>query len=238
MTQLQEIKGFLDELLQAAQYDDVVPYFALGRSHLNGVETLRIERLGLALHPTGRLYPWARENAVDALWLHRPWGVEVSSLPEIPVLAYHLAFDESLTLGYNPYLADALRLTDLQEFGYKEGRPIGMIGQVAAASFLEMQEQVQGIFGGTERARPVERQVKRVAVVGAMNKRLVREATEEGCALYLTGQWREHAEQAVAACDMGVITVGHERSEVWGLRLLARLLAAQFPSLETLILEP
>ncbi|HEX8361849.1 MAG TPA: hypothetical protein VF613_17150, partial [Longimicrobium sp.] len=52
-----------------------------------------VRRLGLALEPP------ARVESLDALFLHRPWGMRDV---RIGVLASHLPFDERLTIGFNP----------------------------------------------------------------------------------------------------------------------------------------
>ena len=57
-----------------------------------------------------------------------------------------------------------------------------------------------------------------------MNDRLVRAAHAAGAGVYVTGQWREPARKAVLETGLGVVCVGHRRSEEWGLRTLARLL--------------
>ena len=64
------------------------------------------------------------------------------------------------------------------------------------------------------------------AVVGAMNDALVREAHARGAGLYATGQWRQPARAAVRATGLGVVVIGHRRSEQWGLHALCRLLLA------------
>ena len=55
---------------------------------------------------------WTETQRLDALFLHRPFKLEVSTLPDdMGVLASHLPFEERLALGYNPRLADALGMT-------------------------------------------------------------------------------------------------------------------------------
>lgn len=39
-----------------------------------------------------------------------------------------LVFDERLTVGFNPYLAEALNLGGLELLGEKQGRILGMVG--------------------------------------------------------------------------------------------------------------
>ena len=197
-----------------------------------------VKRLGLALEPTPELYDWLEEADPDGLFLHRPWQLDVSRLGvDTGVLAYHLPFDDRLTLGYNPRLAAALSLRDVEELGYRDGRRIGMVGGVEETSFAAASAQVAEVFGGLERAHPGGGPVTRVAVVGAMNEKLLLEARDRGVGLYVTGQWRPHAEKAVLETGMGVVTVGHARSEVWGLGALAHLLSERFAGLETFVLS-
>ena len=60
----------------------------------------RVQRLGLALEPDAVPPAWlcGESGAMDALLLHRPWGVDDLSLPEgAGVLACHRPFDAALT---------------------------------------------------------------------------------------------------------------------------------------------
>lgn len=198
-----------------------------------------VARLGLALEPAPGLGRLCEQHALDALLLHRPWRLDPDALPpSTGVLAYHLSFDERMTLGYAPRLADGLGLRALEPIGYKEGRPIGMIGETALPSFSAALESAEAMFGGVERARPPGvpgAPPRRAAVVGAMTPELIREAAARGAGVYLTGAWRERARRAVEASGLGIIAVGHDRGERWGLRALAHLLAERFHDLETFV---
>lgn len=202
-----------------------------------------IKRLGLALEPSPTLIDWTLENQIDALWLHRPWKLDVNSLPaDVGVVSHHLPFDETLTMGYNLALAKQLNaLNRPTPFAYKPhlaesdqpplpARPIGMFIDVAPQEFDHWLEIIKAMFDGYDRAeagfgtggwQPTS---YRIAVVGAMNDALIREATEHGANLYLTGAYRKPGQQAVDETGIAVIAVGHRRSEEWGLRALADLL--------------
>ena len=78
-------------------------------------------------------------------------------------------------------------------------------------------------------------EVKRVAVVGAMTDALVREAASRGADLYVTGQFRQPARNAVIETGINVIVVGHRRSELWGLRALAGVVRERWFRLEVII---
>ncbi|KAB8318133.1 NGG1p interacting factor NIF3 [Tolypothrix campylonemoides VB511288] len=200
--------------------------------------TRPVKRLGLLLEPSAQLHKWVRTQNLDALFLHRPWKLEPEQLaPDIGVISYHLPFDERLTFSFNPRLAEILGMSGLQVLGEKDARAIGMIGQVPTQSFAHLCNCVNQIFGGYEQIRPAEpAEVTRIAVVGAMTHLLVREAATRGASVYITGQLRQPAEQAVQETKIGAIAVGHRRGEVWGLRALAGVLRERWSSLEVVVL--
>ncbi|GAB3893475.1 Nif3-like dinuclear metal center hexameric protein [Larkinella knui] len=196
-----------------------------------------VQRVGLALEPWPGLPQWLVTHRIDTLWLHRPWRLDLSFLPpNTAVLYHHLPFDEHLTLGYNRWLAEALNLAGkpkprLEVIGYKQmpgypDRPIGMLGPASELDFRGWCHRVVVQFGGYEEALPgTQTRPGHLAVVGAMNTELIREASARGAGLYLTGQYRKSAQKAVEETGIGVIAIGHRRSEEWGLRKLAQLVA-------------
>ena len=158
--------------------------------------------------------------------LHRAAHLEAGALgANVGVLGYHLPLDEKLMLGWNLRLSDVLGLTAPEVLGWKQGRPLGMIGNVPSRSVAEFYRLVFAVFGGREESRTCERnEVTRIAVVGAMTEALVHEASERGADVYITGQLRQPGRVAMLDTGIGVIAVGHKRSEAWGLRALAHVL--------------
>lgn len=232
MVYLRELAGFLDRFFAVERYD----------GDQGGVYRLSdrpVRRLGLALEPGPYLPTLAKRYQLDAVFLHRPWKLEPWHLPaDVGVLAYHLAFDERLTLGYNPRLAHVLGLTDIAVFGEKSGRPLGMIGAVPPTGFAAIERVARQCWGGLEEARSCNGVVERLVVVGAMTDVLVREAAERGVQVYITGQLRQPARSAVIETGIGVLVVGHQRSEEWGLRALGDVLHEQWPALQVVPLMP
>ena len=227
MPYLHEVASFLDACLGVQDYPE----------ERNGVlaDTAKpLRRIGLALEPDASLRHWVQRFGLDALILHRAWRLDLGLLPPgIGLLAYHLPFDEHLTLGWNPLLAGVLGLTDLEVLGTKQGRPIGMIGRVEDADFVVLRGRIERELGGVEEVvLPRKETVARIAVMGAMTEALVREAAARGAAVYVTGQLRVPARQAVEETGIGVIATGHRRSEEWGLRMLADVLRSRWPDLE------
>ena len=234
MPYLDDLADYLDGVLDVRRYD-------LGDDPRGVYRTSEapVRRVGLALEGSADVAAWARQTALDALLLHRPWKLDAGALPpDVGVLAYHLAFDERLTLGYNPWLAQTLGLRELEVLGRKGGRPLGMIGRVAPAPFALWVRRLMDVFGGLDAVHaPARPAVTSVAVVGAMDGRLVEDAHGAGAQLYLTGQYRTSAQEAVARTGIGVVAAGHGRSERWGLRALAALVRMRFAGLDVAVWE-
>ena len=232
MPTLRQIAAHLDGQLHVGRYPD----------ERNGALTtadVPVERLGLALDPRDVLPVLATER-LDAVLLHRSWGYERLPLPpSLGVLAYHMPFDDHLTLGYNTRLAAVLGMTSLEPLGQRGERVLGMLGDVAARPMTALQDALVQHFGALEAMVPPRQPiVRRIGVVGAMTAELVEEASRRGADLYLTGQLRVPARRVVAETGIGVVAVGHARSEQWGLRSLRDLLVEAWPALDVVVCAP
>ena len=227
----------LDELTQFLNQYFAVHRFGDDQGGVYRHSARPIRRIGLALEPWAELNQWANDRQLDALFLHRPWKLEPEQLePDIGVVSYHLAFDERLTLGFNSRLAEVLGMEAIEVLGEKQGRPIGMIGKILPQSFASYRIYIDEVFGGQDKAYPgCCESVSQVAVVGAMTDELVREAASRGADVYITGQLRQPAEEAVLDTGIGVIAVGHRRCEEWGLRALAGVMRERWFGLEVIL---
>ena len=230
MPHLDELGAFLADLLGAAGHADDVAVVYRASDHL-------VTRLGLALEPWPGLGQWAQAERLDALFLHRPWTLDPHMLPAgVGVVASHRAFDERLALGFNRDLAAALDLSELDVFGTRDGRPIGMLGTIPLQFFAAFAGRLQTVFGGLDDVRHGRHdRASRVAVVGAMTDRLVREAADLRADVYVTGQRRRPADAAVLATGINVAVVGHRRGEAWGLHRLARHVQERWPRLHVVL---
>jgi putative NIF3 family GTP cyclohydrolase 1 type 2 len=227
----------LDEIAEFLNHYFAVHRFGDDQGGIYRHSTRPIHRIGLALEPWTQLNQWVSNRQLDALFLHRPWKLEPEQLePDVGVVSYHLAFDERLTLGFNPRLAEALGMSAIEVLGKKEGRPIGMIGEILPQSFARYCSYINEVFGGQDKANPGNcDKVLRVAVVGAMTEALVREAVSRGADVYITGQLRQPAEATVLETGISVIGVGHRRCEEWGLRALAGVMRERWFELEVIL---
>ncbi len=228
---LDELAQFLDRFFSVHRYSQA----ERGGVYLPSTRPLR--RLGVALEPWAQLPQWVEQQRLDALFLHRPWKLQPGQLTQdIGVVSYHLPFDERLTLSFNLRLAEVLAMSALCVLGEKQGRAIGMIGDIPTQSFTNYCIYVDEVFAGLEEVRVgVHTELTRVAVVGAMTDALVREAAARDAQLYITGQLRQPACFAVRETGIGAIAVGHRRSEEWGLRAIAGVLRERWSRLEVVL---
>lgn len=226
MIYLDDITRFLSDFMAANRFTD----------DQNGVyipSEKAVSRFGLSLEPWTEIASWAQQERLDGLFLHRPWQLQNI---DIGVVAYHLAFDESLTLGFNSRLATVLGMSNLEVLGEKKGRAIGMLGDVESCSFDKYCDRTLQVFQGCDLVIPgTTGDISRVAVVGAMNDLLVREAKDRGASIYMTGQFRQSAKLALAETGINCLAIGHRRSEEWGLRALSGLLRDRFSQLEVIL---
>ena len=192
-----------------------------------------VRRLGLALEAGRAPYPWA--ETVDAVLLHRPFGLWPARLPDgLGVLAVHRVLDDRFALGPNGRAAEALGAAADAEPLFRDGRDVGRVGRWAPVPLAEAERRVRSEWGGTEAAvGEGPREVGAVAFVGAMTAGLVEAAAERGVGLYVTGQLRKPGVAAVERHGVRVLAVGQDRSEAWGLRQIGALVRAAFPAVET-----
>lgn len=198
-----------------------------------------VRRLGLRLEAGRAPYAWA--DGLDAVLLHRPFGLWPARLPDgLGVLAYHRALDERFAVGHNPALARDLGLEPEGEPLRRGGKIVGLVGALPAPlAAADVLGRVADVLGGVEETAGAEAaalsgaaDVSRVALVGAMTEALVAEAAERGVGVYVTGQVRRPGVAPAEAAGVLVAAVGQERAERWGLRHLGRLVAARWPDVE------
>ncbi|GGM12906.1 Nif3-like dinuclear metal center hexameric protein [Deinococcus aerophilus] len=204
-----------------AEFGEAQPLKRGGRS--------AVERLALALEPDD--LPPALE--ADALFLHRSRRLG-EGWPGLGVLGVHDGFDLALTTGPNRRLARVLDWRDVREVVWR-GELKGLVAAPPQTSWDAVRAALHAELGGEDSSWPPNPgpQPLRVALMNAMNPELIEHVADLGVGVYLTGQLRPSASVAAQARGLGVVALGHRRTEIWGLRQLAHELQTQFPGLHT-----
>ena len=229
---LAQIAAYLDRVLGSAR-------FPSDQASIYHRSTSPVVRIGLALEPWPGIEHWIQQQRLDALFLHRPWKLDKKRLPEhLGVLASHLPFDATLTFGFNPRLAQALSITRPTPFAPKDSIPQGMHGTIESAAVDDVLAMLTEIFGKAPTVQEIFGEtVEHIAVVGAMNDALIRDAAAKGVNLYITGQFRPSAAAAMRETEMTVVEIGHAEGERWGLRALASLLRERWAHLDVVLAQ-
>lgn len=191
-----------------------------------------VTRLALALEPAD--VPDVL-NA-DALFLHRSRHAG-DRWPGLGLLGAHDGFDRHLTTGPNVRLARRLSWQDLTEITWA-GRVVGLSARPPQRTWEGLRDALHAELGGEEASIPPGLPgLPYVALMNAMTPALIAQAAGLGVTAYLTGQLRPSAVPAARQHGMGIVALGHRRTELWGLRALARELRAAFPGLQTAVFE-
>ncbi|KAH9863412.1 hypothetical protein IAQ61_009690 [Plenodomus lingam] len=183
-------------------------------------------------------------------FLHRPFELDHRNVRGgTLVLSSHTSFDEVLTVGWNPVLAERLGLnvpgaSCIQGYKGDMERKIGILGEVSLPR-AQLLHQTQKEFGGVELVlEGVSDETHVVAIMNAFNEeevhRILNEARGRGWIateddgrhiFYITGQPRITGLEAARALSMSVACVGHRQAEDWGIRYIAAQLRHTFPSI-------
>lgn len=187
-------------------------------------------------------------------FLHRPFDLNRRTLRKgTLVVSSHTSFDEVLTVGCNPHLAERLGMNTqtsvcIEGYAGKAGwdpdRKIGIVGQVSQQREIFIR-RIEEEFGPAELVQ--NGSSANISVVGIMNAfneeqmiRVLEASRQEGWIppegdgrnlLYLTGQPRMKGLEAAQAYGVTVVCVGHRAAEEWGIGYIANQLRVTYPDL-------
>lgn len=184
-----------------------------------------VRRLALALDPAD--LPPTLE--ADALFLHRSHRLG-ALFPRLSVLTSHDGFDAALTTGENRTLARALGWQDVQPLTLP--RAAGLIATAPKHDWPSLLMALETELGGLEEAVAPANFQPRLTLANAMRPEVLNEVARQGASVLVTGQLRPSVLPLARELGLGVVALGHRRSELWGLRQLARELRQAFPALD------
>lgn len=237
MTTREEIVGFLDELLDSADFPDYGP---------NGLQvpgSQRVSRVVTAVSATRELFEMASERSAEAVLVHHGlfWGesgalgqVQADRLRallcnDLNLIAYHLPLDAHPEVGNNALL--------IRELGMEVGDPLGShkgrsIGYIANCSDLAPGELTARITERLDRA-PLHLphgpdRIERVGVIAGSAPDYIVEAAAAGCDAFITGEPAERVNALAKELNIHFYAAGHHATERLGVQSLGRKLEERF----------
>ncbi len=189
-----------------------------------------IRKLGIAVQGSKRIAARATLEGVDAVLLHRPWGM--GNLPaNIGMIAVHEALDERLTTAENPWLADALGFEVSIKIRTATHRPLLTLATAVTPITVEtVMNRLREWFPPMEcwNPAPPEMAITTIALATAMRPALLAIAVDYGATLYLTGTLKDKAHPFLEQSDITAVGVGQAAAERWGLVRLGSHLQMEF----------
>jgi dinuclear metal center YbgI/SA1388 family protein len=147
----------------------------------------------------------------------------------IALYAVHLPLDQDPKLGNNAALAELLGIENPEPFGLYHGKKVGYKGRLRKS--LTVDEAVKAVsFMGRPPLGvfPFGREKNETCAVisgGAPYEAL--QAIDEGSDLYVTGEAAHAVYHQALEARLNMIAGGHYSTEVWGVRRVMELCAAQ-----------
>lgn len=233
-----ELVAWLDTYLGTNEWQDA----SLNGLQVEGSDDVR--KIAIAVDSSLTTFQQAAAAGADFLIVHHGlfWGkpepiagmqkrrVEALLNNNISLYASHLPLDAHKEVGNNWGLASILGLTDLQDFGEYNGKPIGVKGTFLEpislrllAEKIEQQlgEQVMVHQGGVDPIRTMG------IVSGAAAWEIV-SAADQGLDAFLTGEPKHDSFYYAFERSINAMFAGHYMTETVGVNLLARKIEEEF----------
>lgn len=241
MAKRDDIISFLNGYLEINRFKDYGP----NGLQVYGRETVRHAALGVSA--SERLIITAADAGADLVICHH--GLFWNNTPviikgalkkrlalllerDISLAGYHLPLDAHPVVGNNALLAKALALKGLRPFAPAGGAVIGFYGSLKAPmevkAFFSHAKETLGGERFTEYPFGKAKKIRTAGIVSGGGQGHVHDALALGLDCFITGEPSEYMQELAREEGIHFLAAGHYRTEVWGVRALARLLAKQF----------
>jgi dinuclear metal center YbgI/SA1388 family protein len=249
MAHRDEIVAHLDQLLDAAAWDDYGPngLQVIGREEVELVVT------GVSAHRD--LFERAAEAGAGMVLCHHGifWrstpqavGAQMKGLlkalfdADMSLVAYHLPLDAHEEVGNNALICEALGLRKGERFGDHGGKAIGFVGEAAEPIPLgQFADRCASAFGREPLVLPGgAEQVSRVGIVSGGGAGSLAEAAALGLDALVTGEAEEPSMADAAETGVSLLACGHYATETVGIRRLGEVVAERFGVAHTFIELP
>jgi dinuclear metal center YbgI/SA1388 family protein len=237
---LDNIIGYLDELLSPASFQDYGP---------NGLQVpgaRDVQTVVTGVSASAALFERAAALGADLVLVHHglfwsgaPLALSASAKRRLQLLfdndmalaAYHLPLDGHAEVGNNALIADGLGCSSHEPFAQHRGAAIGVAARfaddgVAAGELVQRVRRLTGreplaFLAGPERVRSI-------GIVSGAGADFLGDAIAAGHDAFLTGEPIERVMTHAQEEGLHFIAAGHYATETFGVRRLGELLAERF----------
>jgi dinuclear metal center YbgI/SA1388 family protein len=239
MAQLTEVISYLDDLLDAQNFQDFGP----NGLQVPGSDELSVVVTGVSAHL--ELFEQAAALGAQLVIAHHGlfWDFHPRSLSptmkerlrvlfdnDIALAGYHLPLDAHPEVGNNALICAALGLEQSEPFSERGGRAIGFVGRSEeGVPFDELRSRCGAAFGQAPFVWDTGPEVVHtVGIVSGAAASSFGEAIARGLDAFLTGEPAEHVMADARESGTHFIGAGHYATETFGVRRLGELLEERF----------
>jgi dinuclear metal center YbgI/SA1388 family protein len=248
MLTLNELQGYLDELLQVKLFQDYCP---------NGLQVegcFTITHIAVGVSASLETINKAIESKAQALivhhgifWNREPFlakGIGKAKLQALfdhglSLFAYHLPLDAHQLYGNNWKAAQELGWKDLAPFSFFQGMPMGVKGTFPPMAATEFRAKLEAYYqhpahcalGGKE-------MVQSAALISGGAHKQIGEAIQAEVDCFVTGSFDEPIWHQAFEGGINFFAMGHSATEKVGPYALGKHLGDKFQIQVTLIDEP
>lgn len=244
---ISEFTDHLSKILDIASFDDI---------SLNGVQIAspdrEVKKVAFAVDACYKTISEAAEWGADILVVHHGlfWGrpiaikgdhykrVKCALDNNLTLFAAHLPLDAHMLYGNNAQMAISLGMREYDPFGYFKGKAIGVKGKLPFPMTVEEIIRLLGLDPDFSDiiTDDVEKKIETVGIISGGGGSDVQDAIDQGLDLYITGEILHQNYHTAREAGISVISGGHYRTEVFGVKALERMTKRQF-EIETKFIE-
>lgn len=231
---ISEYTDHLFKTLDIAAFDDI---------SLNGVQIespdREIKKVAFAVDACYKTIDEAVEWGADVLVVHHGlfWGRPIAIKGDhykrvkraidgnLTLFAAHIPLDAHMLYGNNAQMAISLGMREYDPFGYFKGKAVGVKGKLPFPMTVEEVIRLLGldpVFSDVITDN-VEKKIETVGIISGGAGNDVQDAIDEGLDLYITGEILHQNYHTAREAGISVISGGHYKTEVFGVRALERM---------------
>lgn len=243
-----ELVNWLNEYLKIDDYKDI----SLNGLQVEGAE--EVQKVAVAVDSSQSTFEQAADMGADMLIVHHGlfWGRQIPITgihkkrvkylleKDISLYAAHIPLDAHKEVGNNWGLARIIAMTDLEDFGEWQGKPIGVKGifptpislkDLADLLEKELGESVLVHAGG-------QMEIGSFGIISGGAAWDIVTAAEQGLDAFLTGEPKHETFYESFERGINALYAGHYMTETVGVNLLAKKLRDEFGLATEFILLP